>query len=104
MTADVVLDAVSAHNHGQRVPADEALDAPLQLLVTGEKRFEARRNGVGIRSVCRERQIDAVDRGVRAEALKNFRSDLRTAGFENGIQRLKPFLNLNVFHAMRLGG
>src|SRR5216683_6689184 len=103
MAADVVLDAVCAHDHGQRVPANKALDAALQFLVARKKWFESRRNGVGIRRVRSEREVDAVDRGVGAEPFEDFRSYLRSAGLQNRIQRLKPFLNLYVFHAMRLG-
>jgi hypothetical protein len=40
---------------------------------------------------------------MRPQAFENFRGNFRTAGFQNGIQRLKPFLNFYVFHAMRLG-
>ena len=103
VAADVVFDAVRAHHHGQSVPADEALNAALQFLVAGEEWFEARRNGVGIRCVRGEREVNTVDGGVRPQALEDFRSDFRTAGFQDGIQRLKPFLNFHVFHAMRLG-
>jgi len=59
-------------DHGQRVPADEALDAALQFLVTREKWLKARRNGIGIWSVRGERQVDAIDRGVRRGAVREF--------------------------------
>ena len=39
--ADVVLHAVRAHHHRQRVPADQALDPPLQLLIPGKQRLRA---------------------------------------------------------------
>src|SRR6266851_4450429 len=103
VAADVVLDAVRAYHHGQGVPADEALDTALEFLVAGEKRFEARWNRVGVRSVRGKRKVNAVNGGMRAQAFENFRSDFRTTGFQNGIQRFKPFLNFYVFHAMRLG-
>src|ERR1700687_4708101 len=103
VTADVVLDAVRAHYHGQRVPADQTLDAALEFLVAGKKGLQARGNRVRVRSMAADRQIEAVDRSVGAEPLQDFRGHLRSAGFQNGIQRLKPFLNLYVFHAMGLG-
>src|SRR6266436_5397005 len=65
VAADVVLDAVRSHHHGQGVPADEALDAALQFLVTGEEWFEPWRNSVGIRRVRSEWEINAVDSGMR---------------------------------------
>src|SRR5258708_23443409 len=94
VTADVVLDAVRAHHHGQCVPADEALDAALQLLVAGKKRLQAYGNRLRVRSICAERQVDAVDRGVRAGPLEDFRGHLTSAGFQYGIQRIAAFLNL----------
>src|SRR5260370_25815301 len=36
VAADIVLDAVGAHDHGERVPADEAFDAALQFLIARE--------------------------------------------------------------------
>src|SRR6266852_4337783 len=103
VAADVVFDAVRAYHHGQGVPADEALDAALQFLVAREKWFEPRRNGVGIRRVRSEWEIDAVDGGVSPQTFENLRSNFRTTGFQDGIERFKPFLNFYVFHAMRLG-
>ena len=88
VAADVVLDAIGAYHHGQCVPANQALNAALQFLVAGEKRLQAHRNRIRVRSVCTERQVDPVDRGVRPEPLQNFCGYFRPAGFQNGIQRL----------------
>src|SRR5260370_30283068 len=104
VAANVVLDAIRAHDHRERVPADQALDAALQFLVAREKRLQAHWNRIRVRSICAERQVDAVDRRMRAQTFENFCCDLGPAGFQDGIERLKPFLNLYVFHAMRLGG
>src|SRR5712691_7512870 len=82
VAANVVFDAICAHHHSQRIPADQALDAAFQFLVAGEKWFEARGNGVGIRSVRGEWKVDSINGGVRAQALENFCSDLRTARFQ----------------------
>src|SRR5258706_13864627 len=89
VAADVVLDAVRTYHHGQGVPADETLDAALQFLVTGEKWFEPWRDGVGIRRVRSEWEIDAVDSGVRPKAVEDFRGELRAARFLNEIHRPK---------------
>ena len=72
VAADVVLDAIGADDHGQRVPANQALDAALELLIAGEQRLEAGGNRVDVRSVGGERQVDATDFGVGAQALENF--------------------------------
>src|SRR5439155_11345211 len=77
--ADVVLDTVCAHHHGQCVPANEALDAALQFLIAGEKWFEARWNSVRVRGVRGERQVNAVDGSMRAESLENFLGHFRPA-------------------------
>src|SRR5260370_13444130 len=103
LTADVVLHAVRAHHHGQRVPADEALDAALQFLVAGKKRLQAYGNRIRVRSIGAERQGDAVDRGVRAEPLKNFCGPPGSAGFQDGMPSLQPFLNLTLYPSMSLG-
>src|SRR5690242_21351758 len=71
MSADVVLDAVRPHHHGQRVPANQALDAPLKLLVSRKQRLQSYGNAIGIRRVRAKRQVDAVDGGMSAQPLKN---------------------------------
>ena len=100
MSADVVLNAVRAHHHGQRVPANQALDAALEFLVSRKQRLQARRNAVGIRRVRAKRQVNSAHRGVRAQPFEDFRGHFRPAGFQHGIQRLQPLLNLNVFDRM----
>src|SRR6266404_6234426 len=101
VAADVVLDAIGAHDHGQRVPANQALDAALEFLIAGEQRLEAIGNRVGVRRVRCEWEIDAGNGGVRAEALQNFRGDFGAAGFEERIKRLEPFLHFQVVESVR---
>ena len=102
VAADIVLHAIGAHDHGQRVPADQALDAALDFLIAGERRLEAMRNGVGVRSVGGERQIDAIYGRMGAQTFKNFGGYFGAAGFEHGIKRLEPLLDFYVVDAMRL--
>ena len=59
MPADAFLNLVGAHHHGQRVPADQALDAALHLLAAGKRRLLPRRNRILVRRGRRERQVDA---------------------------------------------
>jgi hypothetical protein len=96
VTADVVLQAIGADDHGESVPANEGLDTALELLVSGEERFEAGGNGVGIRSVGGEREINATDGGVGAKTFEDFARNVGTAGFQDGIKGLEPFLNFDV--------
>ncbi len=103
VAANIVLDAVGAHDHGQGVPTNEALDATLELLVAGEKRLQPDRNGVGVRSVGGEREVDPLNGGVRAKALENFGGDFGAARFQDGIQRFEPFLDFYVVQAVVLG-
>ena len=100
--ANVVFDSIRAHHHGQRVPANQALDAPLQFLIAGKQRLQAHGNGVGIRRIRAKGQVDAADGGVGAKPLEDLRGHFWAAGFDNGIQRLQPLLNLDVFNAMRM--
>ena len=51
VAADIVLDAIGAHDHGECVPAYKTLDAALEFLVAGIARLQAMRDGVGVRSV-----------------------------------------------------
>src|SRR6266851_4927973 len=55
VAADVVLHAIGAHHHGQRIPANQALDAAFEFLIAGEKRLQAVGNGVGVRRIGRKR-------------------------------------------------
>src|SRR3984957_6170366 len=48
MAADVVLFAICAHYHGDRIPAHQTFYAPLELLVAREVRLPAMRNSVDV--------------------------------------------------------
>ena len=101
VAADVVLDAIRAHDHRERVPANEALDAALEFLIAGEWRFEPCGNRVDVRRVRGEREIQAGDFGVDAESFENFNSDFGAAGFEHRIEGFEPLGNLVFVHVMR---
>src|SRR5690606_11540912 len=51
--------AVGAHDHGHGVPADVGADALFQFQVAGVRRLQARRNGVDVGRVGRERDVGA---------------------------------------------
>ncbi len=85
VSADVVLHAVRAHDHGQRIPANQTLDASLEFLIAREKRLEPRGNRIRVRRVRGKRKIDARNGSVRAQPLQNFRRDFRPARFQHGV-------------------
>src|ERR1041384_1929474 len=53
VAAEPAVNAVGVDDHRHGVPADEALDAPLQLAVAGIRRLLVRRDGVDVRRVER---------------------------------------------------
>ncbi len=59
MSADAFLNFVSANDHGQRVPANQALDAAFHLLASWKRSLLPRRNRVLVGSGRRKRQVDA---------------------------------------------
>src|SRR3989441_4068706 len=103
VAADGVLDTVRADHHCQGVPSHQAFDPPLELLIPREQWLEAPRNGVGIRRIGGERQGDAGDRRVGAQALQNVHGHFRAARFEDRIEGFEPLLNLDLLHARRMG-
>ncbi len=65
VSADAGEVAIGADDHRHRVPADEALDAALQLALAGVARLLVVRDRVDVRRGGRERQLDAVaNRGL----------------------------------------
>ena len=67
MSADAGLVLVCAQHHRDRVPADEALDAALDLLAAGKRHFLIGRQRVDVRRVRGERKPDAATARVLAE-------------------------------------
>ena len=66
----------------------------------GEWRFEARGNRVDVGRIRGEREIQAGDFGVDAEAFKDFDCDFGAAGFEDRIERFEPLGNLVLIHVV----
>jgi len=59
MAANAVVDSIGAHHHGQGVPADQAFDPALNLLVAGKDCLFFCGNGVDVRCIRRERRPGA---------------------------------------------
>ena len=70
VAADAVVDAVGANHHRQRVPANQALDAPLDFLIAWEDGLLFMGNGIQIRSVCGEGKRDAEGLSVAAKPVQ----------------------------------
>ena len=60
VAADALLGLVGADDHRGRVPADEALDAALEVGAAGHERLLVGGDRVDVRRVGGERQLDAV--------------------------------------------
>jgi hypothetical protein len=67
VTTDTVLGLVGLHHHRQRVPADEALDAALDLTAAWERRLILWGNGVDVRGVGGEGLGDAMSASMIAQ-------------------------------------
>src|SRR6202035_5084357 len=73
MAANAVVDSIGAHHHGQRVPADQALDPALDLLVAGKDSLLVRGNRVHVWSIRGERRSDTQRLRACAEAVEQER-------------------------------
>src|SRR4029077_18595425 len=98
VAANSRLLAIGAHNHGERIPASETFDAPLDFLISGIRRLGAGGNGVYVRGVGRERQGDAGFGRMLLHALKNLCSSFAAMLLENKIQGVEPFPQFDVLH------
>src|SRR5688572_23871548 len=90
VAADAFLELVRLDDHRQRVPADEALDAALDLAATGKRRLLAGGDGIDVRGVRREGLLDVVASGVIAEFAKEAADSCGAAGLKHVIERLQP--------------
>ena len=91
VAADALFRLVGAHDHRRGVPADEALDAALDLGAAGHQRLFVGGNGVDVGSVGGERQLDAVLAGVNRQLAEQPRDLCRAAALQHIIKRVEPF-------------
>ena len=91
VSADAVLHAVGANNHRQRVPANQALDSAFHFLIAGKVGLVSGGNRVYIGGVGGEGEIHAGGNGAVTNPFDDSAGERRTAAFEDGIERLKPF-------------
>src|SRR5688572_4117707 len=94
MTANPVVELVGPDHHRERVPPNEALDAALNLS-TARKRWLFRNgDGVDIRGVRREGELDAATPGVVLEKSEQAADPGRPARLEHVVERLEPLARL----------
>jgi hypothetical protein len=91
MAADTAIFTVGAHHHGHGVPADDALDAPLNLAVTGESRLAAHRDGVDIGRVGAEMRLNAIFLGAHLQQPQQFQDPFRPLVGIDIVQGFDPF-------------
>src|SRR5688572_15971506 len=97
VAADTVGFAVCAHDHGQRVPPDETLDAALEGAVTGPRHLFAGRDRIDVgrrRRVC---EAYAAETGARPKSLEQPCRPSLVALVEHVVERLEPFARLDRF-------
>jgi hypothetical protein len=101
VAADAFRRPVAAHDHRHRVPADEALDPPLDFLAAGERRLLLRTDRVDVRGDRRERQADPLHAGVMPEGGQQPLHAATVPLLDDVVERLTP---LALFNRLDLGG
>ena len=89
--ADAVALLVRADHHRHRVPADDVLDAPLDVAVAGIGRLVAERNRVDVGRRHARRILHAAQEGVLLQPHEQIRRPPRAALGDHIIHRLDPF-------------
>ena len=85
---------VGAHDHGHGVPANQALDPPLDLAAAGIRGLLIGRDGVDVGRVGRERDGHALAIGVELELGKQVAGALRPTVDQHAVQGVQPLLGL----------
>ncbi len=101
VAADAVFVTVGAHHHGHGVPADQALDAALDLAAARVGHLLVGVDGVDVGGVGGERQLDAAGVGVAAQFAEQPADAGRATGLQHVVQGLEP---LPGFEGFELGG
>ena len=97
VAADAVFVAVAAHDHGHGVPADQALDAALDLAAARVGHLLVGVDGVDVGGVGGERQLDAARLGMSAQFAEEPADAGRATGLQHVVQRLEPLAGFEGF-------
>ena len=102
MTADALVRLVRFDHHRGGIPADQALDAALDVRTAGHRHLVVGGNRVEVRSVGGERQLDAVLGGVDGQVAQQPRDFGGPAGLQHIIEGLEPFVRFNGIELRRI--
>ena len=94
MAADAVVVVIRAHDHRDRVPADELPDAVLHLLVAGELGLLLRRDGVDVARLREGRETDLQHPSALEQLVEDEARPLRAGLLHQRVERLDPLLGL----------
>ncbi len=94
VTADAVLLLVGAHDHGHRIPADQAFDAAFDLTASRKRRLPPDRNRVDVGCVGGERDFHTVAERLLFQFGEQEARATRPRSLENAFQRIQPFIGL----------
>ena len=92
------------HDHRGGVPADEALDAPLDVGTARHQRLLLGGNGVDVRRVGGERELHAVLAGVNRQLAEQPRHFRRAAALEDVVERVEPLPGFEAVQLRRFFG
>ena len=89
--ANALLRLVRAHDHRRSVPADQALDAALEVGAARHEHLLVGGDRVDVGGVGGEGQLDAVFGRVERQLAQQARDFDRTAALEDIIKGIEPF-------------
>ncbi len=93
MSADAGVFLVLGMHHGHRVPADQALDAALELAVTRVRDFFFGGNSIEVWRVQLHRNIDTGRTRTFHQRANQFGPTVRTFVVDDLVERLEPLRN-----------
>ena len=94
VAADARRGLVGPQHHGHGVPADQAADAPLHVLVAGKGRFLFRADGVDVARLGQRRQTDVKLAGALQQLVQHELGALGSELLGEGIEGGDPVLGL----------
>ena len=95
VSAEVALTAVGTHHRRHRVPAHVGADALLQRVIAGRMFLKVRRNRIDVRGRGRQQNVDSGPPRLLDQSLEQVMGPLRAFLFNDGGQRIEPFLGLD---------
>ena len=104
VAADAGIFRVGPRDHGHRVPANDALDPPLDFDVAGIARLLVGRNRVDVRSIRGEGERDAPEVGPFLQVDEQFLKSLRSVANQDVVEGLEPFFELVGLNAGHIVG